>query len=213
MIMIKGSDVSVVGGMIVWGCGAEGNGNLVSDFRDVGEFTGIRVEGSVNVTYSQGESAQLELTADSNLLELITTDVINDVLVVGTSGSFSTESNMTLHCHSSNIKRVCIVGSGDVDLQTVSVGALKLECKGTGGIFVQGEAHKLTVSIRDTGSVEASGLDAEVAKISVRSTGSATAKVTESLEAVIRGSGNIQVTGSPNVAKQAVTGSGKLTVE
>jgi len=213
MIFLSGSGISIVNGKVVGGSGVEGDGNLVSDFRDVGEFTGIRVEGSVDVTYSQGESAQLELTADSNLLELITTDVINNVLVVGTSGSFSTNSKMTIHCHSTNIKSVCITGSGDVDLQTIATGALKLEIKGSGDIDVRGEAHKLTTSVRGSGDIDASGLDVETAKISIQGSGSVRARVTGSLEVVIRGSGKAKVTGHPHISKETITGSGKLVVE
>lgn len=203
----------MLNGKIVGGSGVEGDGNLVSDFRDVGEFTGIRVEGGVDVTYSQGESAQLELVADSNLLELISTEVINNVLVIGSTGSFSTQSKMTVNCHSANIKSVCITGGGDVDLQTVATGALKLEVKGSGDIYVEGEAHRLITSIRGSGDIDAAGLDVETAKISIQGSGDTKARVTDSLEVVIRGSGKARVSGNPNISKQVVTGSGKLVIK
>lgn len=213
MIFISGGDLSMVNGKIVGGNGTEGNGIAESVFRDVGEFTGIRVEGGVDVTYSQGESTQLELTADSNLLELITTEVINGLLVVGSSGSFSTQSNMTINCQSEHVKSVCITGSGDVDLQTITAGTLRVEIKGSGDVYVDGEGLRLNTTIRGSGDVDASGLEVESAKISIQGSGNVKARVAGALDVVIRGSGSARISGNPSSVKEKVTGSGKLKIK
>ena len=59
-----------------------GEGDLRTETRTTGNFTGIEAKVSGNLYYVQGNENKIELTAQQNILNVIETPIINNKLVV-----------------------------------------------------------------------------------------------------------------------------------
>src|SRR5690349_1614230 len=70
--------------MIVF-CSCErivGEGDLRTETRSTGNFTGVETQISGNIYYTQGNEYKVELTAQQNILNVMETPIINNKLVV-----------------------------------------------------------------------------------------------------------------------------------
>jgi hypothetical protein len=84
---------ALLGSCILTGS-VEGNGKVVEQVRDLGEFDNISVTRGMNVYISQGSSTKVVVRADENLLEIIETTVAGGTLKVSCSrGIRKAESN------------------------------------------------------------------------------------------------------------------------
>lgn len=60
----------------------KGNGNVVTQEREVDLFDEIKASRGINLYLTQGESTSLVIEADENLLEVIETEVAGDELII-----------------------------------------------------------------------------------------------------------------------------------
>jgi hypothetical protein len=206
--------VSITGnGNIVNGLGGEcvhGNGDMKREDRDVAEFTGIKIIGSVDAVHRTSTSPSLTIMADSNLINLITTEVINGELVISSVGSYSTSNKIVVECGSGLVNRIKIKGSGDVDLENVSSDTLDVIIKGTGDVDATGSVKALRVEIKGSGDVDLSELDCKTAVLVIKGSGDIRARVSDELDARILGSGDIKIKGNPSSTKVVENGTGRV---
>ena len=93
----------------------KGNGNIKTEERQVGNFTGIEDQGSFDVEISYGESNTVKVEADENLLPVITTKVEGSKLVVATEkGGFSSAHRLKVYVTMATIDLIAVKGSGSI---------------------------------------------------------------------------------------------------
>ena len=207
------SSVVIVNGDVLAGTDSvTGNGKLVSLQRNVDDFNSIRIEGAVNIIHRRNLTNKLCLTADSNIQELITTDVISGCLVVSTKKGYSTHNKLYIECSSENVKKVSITGSGNVELQDVSNTILEIEIKGSGDVEASGKTESVSVEIKGSGDVDLSDLDVDSGCLIVKGSGDIRANISSSVDARVLGSGDIRVRGNPTVKNLNELGSGSIKI-
>jgi len=81
---------------------------------------------------------------------------------------------------------------------------------GAGNVTASGEATAQTVKINGIGNYQARDLWGTTAKVEINAAGSATVRVSDSLDATINGAGSINYYGNPTVS-QRVAGVGRIT--
>jgi len=187
-----------------------GNGDLKIENREIRNFTGIMIQGSIDVVHRASTGPSLKLTVDSNLAELITTEVVGNNLVVSSLGSYSTSNKIIIECGSNYVTRVNINGSGDVKLENVSNNGLDISINGSGDVEATGVVKKLDVRIQGSGDVDLSDLSSEFAAFFVNGSGDIRANVSKEINAQISGSGDIRIKGNPEVRNIKENGSGSI---
>ena len=60
-----------------------GNGDTKTELRNVAGFSKIKVDGSTDLTITQGSNYRVEVKAHNNLLPLLETKVVDGTLCVG----------------------------------------------------------------------------------------------------------------------------------
>ena len=191
-----------------WGASVKGSGNKASEERSVGDFHAVASKGSVDVVFTPGATS-LRLEGDDNILELITTEVRDGVLVISSKGSFSTRTGLTAYVSAPTLDGVSIKGSGDVSGEGLRGESLEVAVYGSGDITLSGDVQRLEVSVKGSGDVDLRKLKASEAKVSVMGSGDVDVHVTGELDASVMGSGDITYSGGP-VVKQSVMGSGDI---
>jgi hypothetical protein len=80
---------------IDWGEGIDGTGNVTTEKRDVKDvFTKVKVERGLEVVISQSELKSIEVEADQNLQEHISTKVENGVLIITSDESIDSSETL-----------------------------------------------------------------------------------------------------------------------
>ncbi|MES2767268.1 MAG: head GIN domain-containing protein [Bacteroidota bacterium] len=216
-----------------WGSGVKGSGNIKTETRQLGEFHSIETNGFMEILVTQGASQPVRIEGDDNLLEYITTEVENGVLVIGTKeGSFSTKNDMKIYVSMPDIKKLAIAGSGSIqgqnDFKTGDLGLeiegsgdikvvgtfknVKSEISGSGDIVVKGTAIAQSVEVNGSGDVHAEELQTS-GDCSVEISGSGDCRVWANgvLKAEINGSGDVRYKGTPTSVDSDISGSGSVS--
>ncbi|MGE3800419.1 MAG: head GIN domain-containing protein [Candidatus Kapaibacterium sp.] len=214
----------------------DGSGELRTDSRSVPAFTNIVVKGSADVIFTQGNEQQLLITADDNLLPIITTDVSNNTLTIDAKECYSASQQLKVEVtiprlalfktegsgsltnlpSASNEKltlddlRIQIEGSGKVNLLDALIDNLKIEIEGSGEATVTGGGESITVNISGSGEITADEFLVKDATATISGSGKILLQATERLKGVIAGSGKIYYRGDPKALETTISGSGNI---
>jgi hypothetical protein len=207
--------------------------NIVTENRAVNGFTGVDMSTIGTVTITQGGKEALVITGSDNLVELVTTDVRNGVLVIAMENvnvqSMKKENILTFEITVKELDSLTVSGLGTVEmsgLETQSLalvmsgaGAIALDqlkaedvnvdISGVGGITVEGIANHVDVSISGAGELNATDLEARTANANISGLGTATVWVTDELTGEISGAGSVLYYGEPKTNTKS-TGVGRF---
>ena len=103
-----------------------------------------------------------------------------------------------------------VAGSGDLTVDRVEAGVLTLNLGGSGAMRVAGTAGRLKLSAAGSGDVEAQGLVAAEASVTVQGSGDVTATVNGPAEVSVVGSGDVTLGGGAK-CRTTVAGSGHVS--
>jgi Putative auto-transporter adhesin, head GIN domain len=208
-----------------------GTGEPVTRPIIVSRLSGITVEGSMDVRVMRGDTQRVEITGQPELIDLVKTKVDNGMWHISTTKSYTTDKHFVVHLTVPMLNSVVIKGSGDVvsegvyntgktylavlgsgsiAIDTLNEGLLEMLIEGSGSIGVNGTCRELELTSNGSGSLNALGLVANEAEISLEGSGSAEVTVISSLEARLTSSGSLRYRGKPEMDTK-VEGSGSVT--
>jgi len=218
-------------GASVGGCGVGDPGAPTSETRTVDGATAVDLRSSGTVTVTIGDEPGLVITAGENVIDRLTSDVVDGVLVLGASGPwFGTLGPVAYDLTVTSLEAVTVSGSGDVTVGRVDAGALALEISGSGAITanavaaetvnavisgsgtigVAGKSARQDVEISGSGRYEAADLVSPDVEVLVSGSGRADVTATDSLTVTVSGSGSVTYGGDPSVTSR-ISGSGSVT--
>ncbi len=211
-----------------------GSGDLVSEVRTVSDFTSIRLDGAGQLLITQGDSEALEITAEDNLIDDLTSEVQDATLVLGFQDNplrktlFPTRP-ITYTLMVRDLDSITVNGAGDLQIDTLQTNALALTLNGAGQFKINNlEAQSLAVKLFGAGNIEIGGevvsqdiqidgaanyqadnLRTGSTVIEISGLGNAVVWAVDSLNVSISGAGNLEYYGSPTVT-QNIEGAGNV---
>jgi hypothetical protein len=188
-----------------------GSGRVVSEKRDVHDFDSVRMSGSGTLMLEQTGSESLVIEAEDNILPLLTSEVRDRRLVLGLrpGASYRSSRKVVYHLTMRDLKGIEVSGSGDVQGTAIKTESLTLQGSGSFDMRLAGRADRLQLDISGSGEHQGEDLESREATVRISGSGDATVKVTDRLDAVVSGSGNVVYVGNPTLT-QRVTGSGSV---
>lgn len=201
------------------GSGVMGNGEVTTQDRTVTEsFTVIEASEGLDVYITQSGEASIRVEADSNVIDLIATDIEDGRLKIHTTQSVG-RATKVIHVNVPEVTAIRASSGADVETQnTIRSTALNLDVSSGADLSVMVVASSVDASSSSGGSMKISGeagsLDAdassgsdleagELVAVSVVADASSGAFVrvhaTENLNANASSGGDIQYTGEPSV--------------
>ncbi|MCP4213762.1 MAG: DUF2807 domain-containing protein [bacterium] len=212
------------------GEGTVGSGNEIRESRSFPAFEGVEIRSACQVFIRQGGEQSVVLEGEDNILPLVDTYIESGILVIDSSHSYRSRSDLKAYITLTDIRKLAISGAGFIygeepinadDLILDSTGAGKVELDvtsqsistritGAGSVILSGTTSEHLVEITGAGNVEAANLQAAVYDILIAGAGNCNVYVTQRLEATITGSGSIFYSGNPATVNARVTGSGTI---
>ena len=209
----------------------KGAGEVVKKTITLESFHGIQLEGAIDVILTPGATQAVEVEAQANLVDLVTTEVRSGVWTIGTGDhGYSTDKPFVVYITAPSIDQVTIQGSGDVkatgqfsaedvtlsiegsgDLSwDVAAKSVQASIRGSGDIRLSGSCEKLKASVEGSGDINAKGMTATTASASTTGSGDINVNTSGELSARIEGSGDIVYQGNPASVHSNVSGSGEV---
>ena len=208
----------------------EGNCNVITVHRSVGEFTGVDSRGSLDVRLINDTACFIEVEGESNLIPYIDTDVHTGVLEIEVQGWRNLDPNypLVIYVHAPLINKVelsgsgsimsdslhaqhmdvGLSGSGDINLK-VQASSIDANISGSGDISLSGSATSADFKISGSGDIHAYSFPVSECMADISGSGSMYLNVSTLLDVVISGSGNVHYYGNPTVNVN-VLGSGQV---
>jgi len=197
------------GGWGYWDDGIDGSGVSASETRHVDAFHAVVLDVGGDVTVTVGEPASLEVWADDNLLDNVTTSVRGGVLRIGRRRNCRFNAGLRVAIATPELTRFDIDGSGDVVVHNVTGGEFAASIDGSGDLRADGSVTRLEASIDGSGALRLSDLAAAEASVDIDGSGTVHVNVSESLRYSIDGAGDISYRGDPSV-RGNINGAGSV---
>jgi hypothetical protein len=213
----------------------KGNGQLKKETREVSDFTSLLSKGSMNVQITYGNSNNIQIEADENLLPYIETKVESGKLIIQSKKNVNlkSKSKMVVYVSMTKINSLQLSGSGNIDgegaftnsgktdiaisgsgnikLKFDSFGDLDLSLSGSGNMDLKGAAtNNITAAVSGSGNIECSDISSNDVDARISGSGNIKVYANKSIDAKISGSGNVFYRGSASNISSKTAGSGKV---
>lgn len=172
----------------------------VLEIRETSAGWGLRGPIRMTLTYTTLESLSLSGSADVH-----TGQIAAETFDLSISGS----SEVDVDGFAVDGLTVIVTGSGDLAVEALAAESIDVQVRGSGDIEARGTVVDQSVVVRGSGNVDTAALESRNAVARVSGSGNVELWVTDRLEAVITGSGDISYTGDA-ILTHDISGSGRL---
>ena len=211
--------------------GIKGEGNNMTESRQLSGFSALDLSVDANVSYTQDSVYRLEITAQQNILAVMDTKVEAGELVIGFKRNVWNYNTVNIIIHSPDMNRIKLSGSGNIQVEnTLSANSLELDVSGSGNISVptaslqsltarisgsgnirmnKGSCISETIRVSGAGSINTEFVNSENADVKISGSGNVTLSASKTLNVEISGSGDVKYRGQPKIST-SISGSGNL---
>lgn len=217
--------------LVAAGCGqVRDAGPTTTAQRPVSGIQAVQLETSGDLTINVGAGESLTIDAGANVIDGLTSDVVDGTLVLGGKADAWFGGSIRYTLTVTSLDRIELAGSGSVTgagvptgkgtlavsgsgsatLSGLQLADLTADISGSGGITLTGAATTAAITIGGSGDFDGSGLATEQATVEISGSGQARVDVSGTLAATVSGSGDVVYTGNPTSVQRNRTGSGDI---
>lgn len=184
-----------------------GNGNIVSEDRKIGNFTGIEAGEAFEVELRNGEVVKVRVEADDNLINLVETKVDGNVLkITFKSGSSINNGHVKVFITAPEINYIYMSGAASATIKDILKNKEKIKLEASGASSINGELESPEVETEASGAATIN-ISGRTQKYIAESSGSATTKssqlLSETTTASASGAANLHVFSSISLKADA----------
>lgn len=193
----------------------KGSGVVKEESRAVANFSRVLLALPAKVTLSQGLTESLTISADDNLLPLMTTRVDNGELIIegDKARGFSTKETINIRLTVKSLNAIKIHGSGDLIGDQLKSDKLDIAIAGSGDVqFNAVRADQFTVEIKGSGDVKVDNIVSKSVNASIHGSGDIRMPSLQATQVTIsvNGSGDVSAGGHADKVAIEVLGSGDV---
>lgn len=188
-----------------------GSGNSKTESRNVSGFTSVELSGVGTLNIAQTGTESLKISAEDNLLPLLTSDVSNGTLSLGVKqgNSINPTKPIIYTLTVKNLNGVQLSGAGTINAVGIKTDALTVSLSGLGQMTISGSAQSQVAHISGSGDYHARGFQTASTQVTISGAGNATVSASQTLDATVSGAGNVTYYGSPQIT-QSISGVGSI---
>lgn len=210
--------------------GIKGDGNVVKQDRKLSSFSGLDVGGAFKVFLTQGDKESIVVEADENLLDIISTEVRGNTLVIKTTEDIRDSEALNIYltfkdmnemeisgaCHLSgenkmkfeNLDLDCS-GASDVELK-LGASSINLDCSGASQVELFGSAESVELDLSGAAHFDGYDLEADIYNTDISGASHAKIFVTRELSAEVSGAASLKYKGEPVIKEHDVSGAASM---
>jgi hypothetical protein len=213
------------------GCGIGRDlGPTTTDEREIDDVSAVDLRTGGDLTITTGSGPLLRITAGADVLDELTSETRDGVLVLGAAGprlggygdvryelavpalaGVRVSGSGDVRVDEIDGKRLDLVvsGSGSVTAESVTLVDLTADISGSGSVRLAGTADQQDVRISGSGDYAAADLATEQTRVVISGSGNADVAADDTLVAEVSGSGHVTYAGDAEVTSR-VSGSGSV---
>ena len=217
-----------------WGKGIKGEGKIIKKTIELDQFTGIGLAIAADVIVTQGNTQEVTIHGQQNIIDNIKTDIRHGNWEISYKENVKEADRVTVYITMKKLEGAFVSGSGkikgtnifdrsdDLDFAVSGSGDIELEVEtstiesaisGSGDIILSGTADSQELAVSGSGGVTAYDLKTKKASISISGSGQCKVNVSSSLEVSIAGSGDVYYKGNPTNLDTSIAGSGDVVAK
>ena len=200
--------------------GEKGNGNVITEERNVSDFNGIDISNAFEVILKQGNTEDLRVEADENLMKLIITEVKNGILKVYTEKRIRKPKSLKLYITFKEINYIDLSGAveltgkgkltfnkleldgsgaSEIDMD-LTANKLIIDFSGASEIDLSGKVTKVDIDLSGAAEISAYELETDIMNLDISGAGEAKVFVNEELDVEASGAASERYKGNPNIS-------------
>lgn len=183
-----------------------GSGNIMTQKRNVGDFTEVAAGGVFEVSAVSGKEFSLEVEADDNLLPYIETAVENGVLHISTTEKLSSGDPLKIRITAPAIERVEASGVAKFIVNGISGDVFKAAASGASKITAAGSAETVDVEVSGASKFDGTELSTINAEVETGGSGRVLVNASNILNATATGASSVRYIGEPSSVRSNVSG-------
>ena len=176
-----------------------GSGVTASEDRDVRDFHALVASGVGSIEIRHGATESLRITADDNILPLLTSEVSDGRLILGADARFSTRNTIRFEITVRDLDSLTVAGVLGVEIADLDTDRFDVSIGGVSIVTVAGRANHQQVSIVGVSRYDAMDLATHTASITVAGLSSAVVRVSDQLSGSCSGGAVLEYIGNPAV--------------
>jgi len=183
-----------------------GSGNIKTESRNIKGVSSVSLLGDGLLEIEQTGMESLTITADDNILPLVTSEVIDGELKLGPKnfGNLKPTEGIRYKLTVTGIRELSLTGDATADVRKLAIDRLSTSIMGDAKIRIDGTADEQEISITGDGTYDGRDLTSKAAKVSITGDGKLDIDVSDTLDVHILGDGNINYTGDPQVSRSII---------
>lgn len=189
--------------------GERGSGNIVTQDRDVRDFSSIEVGGVFKVEVTAQKDFSVQIEGDDNLLQFVEMTVNDGRLEISTTKRIKASKPILVRISAPNIEGLQASGASRVKIVDVKNSFLKVDTSGASKVELSGETSELNIDISGASKIEAEQLKAVTATVDASGASKVAVAVSQDLKSEASGASKITYIGSPTVSK-STSGASKV---
>ena len=189
--------------------GIRGNGHIVTETRQVGNFNRVEADGAFTINWTTGP-AKLSITTDDNLFEYIRTNLSEDRLRIEWIKPLKGTHGIKVDVSSPSLTHATMNGAVKLTATNLSGPEFYLEGNGATKATLSGNVNAMSGDLNGASKLDAEDLTTRAMELSISGAGKANVHVTEALKVSISGAGKVTYTGDPKVSRD-ISGAGRVS--
>lgn len=191
-----------------------GEGPIISETRNLAEFSKVVTNGSEYVTIIKDDVYKVVISGYSSLIPQYETIVRGDKLILEYEDRYWNvkNSNIKVEVHTPYVDDVVLNGSGSVYVASgYDQANFYAEISGSGDVTLGHSYYeRLDMEINGSGNIDAENAEAASAYARISGSGNIYTWVTDYLSVDISGSGDVYYKGNPRTKEISISGSGRV---
>lgn len=185
-----------------------GSGNVITDSRPLAGYHAIDLNGVGRLIVTQTGEESLTITADDNIVPLITSEVQDGRLTIADppNTNFQPSQLIVYRVTVSNLDAISISGVVNATVDGIVTADIAADIDGVTTLTLTGSVAHQRVSLEGVSTYLAEGLASETARMSGSGVMTAVLNVSNQLDGDVCGVGSISYVGAPTVLLRACPG-------
>ncbi|MEP6848807.1 MAG: head GIN domain-containing protein [Acidobacteriota bacterium] len=183
-----------------------GSGNVVTQNRDIRNFTAIDVSGIFKIEAVAQKDFDVAVQADDNLMPFIKTEVRGDTLYIESDKRLKSSGPIIIRVSAPDFANVEASGAANISVKDLNSNELGLNSSGASKVSLQGSVNNLIVDVSGASNIDAGDLTAKTARVDASGACSVSVNVSNHLDVDASGASKVFYSGtveSENIVKSA----------